>query len=147
MSNKFLTLISIVILFVGLMGCSASAFDPPSYDPWYYQSNNQGLAFMVPDKAQHYWGSYGLNTIGQKYLGNTVGSLTALTLGYLWEVKDSKTSLGTANGGVVGFSYKDLIADYIGVTSSLINKNNRVKMWLDYSTADEEIMLHFSLSI
>ena len=134
-------------ILICLLTSNASAFDPPSYDPWYYQSNNQGLAFMVPDKAQHYWGSYGLNTIGQKYLGNTVGSLTALTLGYLWEVKDSKTSLGTANGGVVGFSYKDLIADYIGVASSLINKNSQVKMWLDYSTSDKEIMFNISIEI
>lgn len=102
---------------------------------------------MVPDKAQHYWGSYCLSTISQKHIGTTAGALAGFTLGLLWEVKDSKTSLGTADGGVIGFSYKDLIADGLGVVSSLVNKDNRISLWMDYSTLDQNIMLMVAIKI
>jgi uncharacterized protein YfiM (DUF2279 family) len=89
---------------------------------------------MIPDKAQHYWGSYALSVAGQILGGYKVGTLTAATLGFLWEVKDNK--IGN------GFSYKDLIADYLGVASSIVNKNKTIKLWLDYSTVDKEIMFN-----
>ena len=118
-----------------LLSKSVNAFDPPTCgDPWYYQSNNRGLTFMIPDKAQHYWGSYALSITGSKYMGDKVGTLTAAALGFLWEVKDDKEGNG--------FSYKDLIADYLGVVSSIVNKNKDIKLWLDYSTIDKEITLN-----
>ena len=136
-------LLSIVI--VCLLTSSAFTFDPPSCgDLWYYQDDNRP-AFYIPDKAQHYWGSYALSVVGQKYLGKKAGPLTAFALGFLWEVKDSKTSLGT--DGVVGFSYKDLIADGVGVLSSLINQSKNVRLWLNYSTRDKEIILNIRVMI
>ena len=142
---KHLLLLNIVIIC--LSTSSSFAFDPPSCgDYWYYQDDSR-LTFMIPDKAQHYWGSYALSTIGQEYLGKKMGSLTAFALGFLWEVKDSKTSLGTANGGVVGFSYKDLIADGVGVLSSLVNQSENVRLWLNYSTYDKKIILNIAITI
>ena len=134
-------------IVVCLLTSSAFAFDPPSCgDPWYCQDDNRP-AFMIPDKAQHYWGSYTLSEIGQKYLSKKVGPIVAFTLGFLWEVKDSKTSLGTANGGVVGFSYRDLIADGVGVLSSLVNQSESVRLWLNYSTYDKEIILNMTITM
>ena len=132
-------------IVVCLLASNVFAFDPPSCgDPWYYQDDSR-LTFMVPDKAQHYWGSYTLSVIGQKYLGKKTGPLTAFALGFLWEVKDSKTSLGT--NGIVGFSYRDLIADGAGVLSSLINQSESVRLWLNYSTRDKEIILNMTIVI
>lgn len=112
--------------------CSpVAAFDPPSMDdPWYYQTYERGLEFAVPDKAQHYWGSYGLSEV--------FGPYAALGLGILWEIKDDKLQ-------GVGFSYKDLIADGLGVISSRINKDNKIRMWLDYSVAKQEITLRAAM--
>lgn len=132
-------------MVICLLASNTFAFDPPSCgDAWYYQDDNR-LTFMIPDKAQHYWGSYALSEIGQKYFGNKIGPLTAFVLGYLWEVKDSRTSLGTMNDGVVGFSYKDLIADGVGVLSSLVNQSEDVRLWLNYSTRDKEIILNMTI--
>ncbi|KKL67805.1 hypothetical protein LCGC14_2131360, partial [marine sediment metagenome] len=84
MKMKLCTLVTICLL-----SSNVFAFEPPSCgDPWYYQSNDRGLAFTVPDKAQHYWGSYVLSAISQKYSGSKTGPLIAFALGYLWEVKD-----------------------------------------------------------
>lgn len=133
------------VIVVCLLTSNAFAFDPPSCgDVWYYQDDSR-LAFMIPDKVQHYWGSYALSVVGQKYLGERVGPLTAFALGFLWEVKDSRTSLGTA--GVVGFSHKDLIAGGVGVLSSLVNRSESVRLWLNYSTLNKEIILNITIMI
>lgn len=100
---------------------------------------------MVPDKAQHYWGSYVLNEVCGKVLGKELGAAMTFALGFIWEVKDSETSLGTANSGVVGFSYRDLIADGLGVVSSLVNNSRTVVMYVDYSTAREEISFNIAM--
>ncbi len=124
-----------------LLTSNVFAFDPPTCgDPWYYQSNDRGFTFMIPDKVQHYYGSYLLTEITSKYLGNTLGSLAAFTCGFLWEVKDSETVLETK--GVVGFSYRDLIADGLGVITSKINKNPNSRMFMTYDTLNKTIMLN-----
>jgi len=138
--------------WVTVMGCfllsgNTLAFDPPSCgDPWYCQDDNIPMQW-VPDKAQHYWGSYALSAAGQNYLGTKAGVITSILLGYLWEVKDSKTSFSTTNGGTVGFSYRDLIADGLGSISAWVNRNKNVKMWLHYSTGDEAILFNVSVKL
>jgi len=97
---------------------------------------------MIPDKAQHYWGSYLLNEILTKHLGSVKGSLITFSLGFLWEVNDNQTQLTLdPEDGVVGFSYRDLIADGFGAVSSLINKSEKYKVMLDYSDREKWIML------
>jgi len=123
-----------LIILIVLIAGNAYAFDPPVNDPWYFQSDNMPT-FWVPDKAQHYWGSYALSEVGQKYIGEYTGPAVAFTLGFLWE----------AGAEQVGFSYRDLIADGIGVLSSLVNKNRMTKLWMDYSTTDRTIFLYVSI--
>ena len=127
--------------------CSNSfAFDPPSCgDPWYYQSDDR-YEFWVPDKVQHYWGSYLLNKITVRYLGDVGGSITSFAFGFLWEVKDSKTSLGTVNGGVVGFSVRDLLADGLGVLSERINTHQNIKFYTVYDTQERYLMLNVTVT-
>jgi len=139
---KWLVAIVIFVLAMTLFSGEVFGFNPPDCgDPWYYQSNDK-CSFWIPDKAQHYYGSYLLNCINTEYLGKWKGSIATLTLGFLWEVKDSKTALDTTNGGVIGFSYRDLIADGLGVLSSQINKRNDLKIWITYNTEKEFIMLN-----
>lgn len=130
-------LLSIQIILL-LLTANATAFDPPTCgDPWYYQTDDRGLTFMVPDKAQHYYGSYLLTEITSKY---NISPVIVFTLGFLWEVKDNKTSLNTTNG-VVGFSYRDLIADGLGILSSRVNKHKNARLYLNYSTLEKTIEL------
>ena len=103
--------------------------------------------YMIPDKAQHYYGSYLLSSVSQKYLGDVVGPLTTFAVGFLWEVKDNKSKLNGHPGILIGFSTRDLIADGLGVLSSIVNKGSKVKMWLDYSRIDKEIMFNVSMKI
>lgn len=142
--KRLLIAIAIFVLGLVLFPNDAFGFDPPSCDdPWYYQSNDRGLTFMVPDKAQHYWGSYALTEVFRPKMGRTFGAISAFALGFFWEVKDSKTKLGTANGGVVGFSYRDLIADGLGVLSSTLT-NDRWVFFVDYSTLEKTITFNAS---
>lgn len=129
----------LAVLVVSLSTSNVFGFDPPSCgDPWYYQSDDD-INFWVPDKVQHFWGSYLLSEIGQYKIGKVTGPLVAFACGFLWEVKDSKTSLGP---GTVGFSYKDLIVDVLGVVSTRINKKDNWKMYISYSTTNKYIMLN-----
>ncbi len=105
-SSREVSLISKIVLALGITAIvlvlfpgDVTAFDPPDCgDPWYYQSNDRTV-FWIPDKVQHYWGSYALNEVLEGPLGTFGGPTAAFALGVLWEIKDSKTSLGTANGG------------------------------------------------
>lgn len=137
-TSKTVKKVILAIIISVLIFCwpdSVSGFNALSCgDPWYYQSNEK-LTFMVPDKAQHYYGSYVLSEICGKVLSKKRGAYVAFIFGFLWEIRDSKTSLGN---GVVGFSYRDLIADGLGVISSLVN-NEKVVMYVDYSTIYKEI--------
>jgi hypothetical protein len=130
------------LLLLLLLTSSAYSFTPPSCgDPWYYQSDDRGITFQVPDKAQHYYGSYILNDINTHYLGEW-GPAVTFALGFLWEVKDSQTPW---NDGVVGFSYKDLLADALGILSSQLNReHSNIRMYLTYDKHREQITLHTS---
>jgi len=141
---KYISKTAVLVIFLVLCWKPIFGFNPPSCgDPWYYQSNDRGLTFVVPDKAQHYYGSYVLSKAYSKMLGKELGAITAFASGFLWEIKDSKTSLGTA-GGTVGFSYRDLIADGFGVISSLIN-NERITTYVNYSTVRKEITFNIAI--
>lgn len=122
------------ILIVLFTAQTAKSFDPPEFDAWYYQSYKQGLEFSVPDKAQHYWGSYVLTEVGGKSFDRAALVFFA---GFLWEVNDDKRG--------VGFSSRDLIADVLGVVSSIVNSSESTKLWLDYSVADKTISMNVSV--
>jgi hypothetical protein len=133
------TLLAVLITFCSI---SATAFDLPESDPFYYQSNSKGLTFTVPDKAQHYYGSQLLSKLGDhlSFLpGREVTApLLAFGIGFLWEVYQ-------ANRGI-GFSERDLLADALGVLASKANRGNTV-MYLNYSTADRTIILNLGVKL
>lgn len=74
-----------LILILGSLYSSTKAFDAPTCgDPWYYQDDDV-VEFWIPDKIQHYWGSYALTEIFSKKCGKIPGALTTFTAGFLWE--------------------------------------------------------------
>ncbi len=128
------------IIFAVILGLSpnACAFDLPDYDPWFFQSTEQGYNFWIPDKVQHFYGSSLLVETGKR-IGfsktNVVTPLVAFTAGFLYEAwQESKG---------VGFSERDLVADALGVASSHLSNNN-YKFWMDYSVNEKTIMFRFS---
>lgn len=128
-----------LVLWLVLCGTALGFDPPPGGDPWYYQSDTR-LAFFVPDKVQHFWGSYALSRLAAIENGDIFGALAVLTLGAAWEIKDDQVS-------GVGFSYRDLIADGLGVVGSLVNRRSRLKMWVCYSTDREQITVNISCLI
>ena len=112
---------------------STTAFDFPDVDPWYFQSNEAGYLFWVPDKAQHYYGSILVaETLKLMHLPAEKVStpIVAFGIGFLWEVYQERKG--------IGFSNRDLFADALGVATSELMSGS-FKMWVDYSTADETI--------
>jgi len=99
-------------------------FELPDKDPWYFQSNNS-VEFWVPDKAQHYYGSQMMVELG-------IHPLAALSAGFLYEVWQERNE--------IGFSWKDLVANALGVFAGEYNTGQRYIL-IDYSVEQETIML------
>lgn len=126
------------LIFLAVVGATKSyAFNPPENDPWYYQSDNHGIEFWVPDKAQHYWGSLLLNEVGKRLplpASHITSPVLSFSAGFFYEVWQESQG--------IGFSKRDLAADALGVISSQFS-GDAVKMWMDYSTTDKIIMFKF----
>ena len=86
---------------------------PVSAEPWYYTEDNN-ISFQIPDKVQHYWGSYMLST--------TLSPESAFLAGFLWEVKQK------IQGGE--FGEKDLLLDLLGSYKvGFVSWNQRDEYW------------------
>lgn len=133
---------ALLVILITLCSISATAFDLPKSDPFYYQSNNKGLMFTVPDKAQHYYGSLLLSEVGSRLSflpGREVTApLLALGIGFLWEIYQD-------NQGV-GFSERDLLADALAVVASKANSENAF-MYLNYSNVERTITINMSVKL
>lgn len=124
----------------------AYGFNAPAYgDPWYFQSDDLGIMFVVPDKIQHYWGSYALSELGTKHFGPILGALMAFTAGFAWEVRDTYKMTDPTGQTVVGFSTRDLIANGLGVLSSQLSTDD-IQFYADYSMQTKQVMFNVSLS-
>ncbi len=125
--NKTIAVVLGLILggLILLTPAEATAFDFPDFDPWYYQSDAE-WKFMVPDKAQHYYGSQFLVEVG-------LHPTAALAAGLAYEIYQNETG--------VGFSYKDFIANSFGVLAGTIN-NEKFYLFMDYSTTEEVLVLN-----
>jgi len=107
---------------------TAHSFDFAEYDPWYYQSTDQGYLFWIPDKVQHCWGSAILNEFGKKLnlpAKEITTPLLTLGIGFSYEVWQERTG--------IGFSQRDLLADMLGVVSSQFSSDDLI-FYMDYST-------------
>jgi len=81
-------------------------------DPWYFQTDTH-VGFVVPDKAQHFWGSWAL--------AEKAGPVSALVVGVLWELyQDRKGDHICA---------RDLLADGLGVLSAEFAPGRMAVVW------------------
>lgn len=92
-------------------------------EPWYYQDDNS-FEFMVPDKVQHFWGSY--------FISQQTSPAVSFVAGVGWEIYQDK------------FSIRDVVADSFGILSSELNKSSHVRMWIDYNTLNQEVLINVS---
>ena len=93
-------------------------------DPWYYETDSD-WRFAVPDKFQHFWGS--------AFLSYMTDPTIAFLCGVGKEIYDLKVAK-------VGFSYRDLIADFLGIVSERsMSRSSKLKAWLDYKKDDNII--------
>ena len=122
----WLALVLLIMLF--LLTMSIKAFEPPKSDLWYYTDNR--LLFSVPDKAQHYYGSQILVETG-------IHPGLVLLSGITYEIYQESTG--------VGFSYRDLIANGLGVLAGAL-KSQQLVFILDYSVSDKTIILNAVVS-
>lgn len=117
--KKFLWFVFILIILLVL----PFGLKVEGAERWYYQDDNT-LEFMIPDKAQHYWGSY--------FLSRQSTPVASLIAGVSWEFYQDE------------FSIRDVIADSFGILSSQLNKSEHVRMWMDYNTLDKEVLINIS---
>lgn len=111
-------------------------FELANSDPWYYHTDNQGLKFQIPDKAQHAWGSALLNELGKQLdlpAKRFTTPLVTLGAGFIYELWQE--------GERIGFSEKDLVADALGIVMSEFSSKNLI-FYMDYSTTDRVIMFN-----
>jgi len=130
-----------VMIVVGalVLPSPAVSFDLPSYDPWYYQSNEQGYSFAVPDKAQHYYGSALVNELSKRLPLpgiKVMGPVLSFTTGFMYEIWQEQKG--------IGFSRRDLFADAMGIAASQLSSENFI-LWLDYSTQDQILMFNVTV--
>lgn len=138
LKKQLLVTIPIIIATVLLGSSSASAFDLPKKDPWFFQSTEVGYIFSVPDKAQHYYGSMLLTSTFRRFplpAEKVTVPILAFTAGFFWEVWQESRG--------IGFSNRDLFADALGVVTSTFSSQS-TKMWIDYSTNEKTITFNVS---
>lgn len=124
-------------VFFAIMLVAASparSFDLPDYDPWYYQSHGQGYLFLIPDKAQHFYGSAAVNECAKQLPLpgiRILGPVLSLTAGFMYEVYQDQKG--------IGFSERDMLADALGIAASQFS-TEQLTIWLDYSPTQQVIM-------
>lgn len=122
--KKFILFILLLIILLLL----PFSLEVRATEPWYYQDDNT-FEFMIPDKVQHYWGSY--------FLSRQSTPVVSLIAGVSWEFYQDE------------FSIRDVIADSFGILSEQINKgaflfDDNVRMWMDYNTLNKEVLINIS---
>jgi len=130
-SNRILFFFSMLVLLLSVGPMEESKADVVSYDPWYYVETNV-YKFTVPDKFQHFYGS--------AMLSRFVGPMPAFALGVSKEVYDDSYAK-------VGFSIKDIAADFLGIMSAKFARTDKVSLWLNWSPTQETLVLQFGLRL
>jgi hypothetical protein len=131
----------LLVLVLLVSAHPAQGFDLPKYDPWYYQSHEQGYAFMIPDKAQHFYGSAMVNEFSKQLPLpgiDILGPILSLTAGFMWETYQDQKG--------IGFSQRDLAADAMGIAASQLSSEH-MSFWLDYSTTEQVIMFKVAMRL
>lgn len=109
-----------------ILCCMFGTVMSQNYDPWYFQTDTD-VRFLLPDKAQHFYGS--------QLLSSKVGPAKAIACGVLWELLEAR--MGDFVSG------RDLIADVLGVVASRLNN----RLWIEWDNERGEIMLKLGVRL
>lgn len=90
-------------------------FLPWKEDLW-FSKNGSVIKY---DKLEHLAGSFLLCTLIAWPFGPWWGAGAVFVLGFLWEMKDGFYPYDRKTGAIEGFSWKDLIADVLGILIGL----------------------------
>ncbi len=107
---------------------------PDAKDNWFYIDNNN-WEIKAPDKWTHMMGSMGSTAVLSRFMNKYAAGALVLTFGVFKEYDDAYRE---------GWSYRDLIADAVGVTAS-ITANDRYRLLCDYDS--EKVLLVVSMTI
>lgn len=135
-SNRVVILTLFGLFFIAP---AANSFELPNHDPWFYQSTEQGYLFMIPDKAQHAWGSMLLNNTFKELnlpAEKISAPLLSFAAGFFYEVYQENQGLG--------FSQRDLVSDVAGILASELTGDSTV-MYISYESSTKIIMVNFSI--
>ena len=98
-------------------------------DNWYFQTDLD-IRFLIPDKATHFLGSYGLSKI--------IGPAPAFVSGIVWEYYQYQT------GGL--FSRRDLLADALGVASAVLSPRGPPCLLVTWDKSERVIWLRLAVA-
>lgn len=96
---------------------------------------------MIPDKAQHFYGSAMVNEFSKKLPLpgiDILGPILSITAGFMWETYQDQKG--------IGFSQRDLAADAMGVAASQLSSEH-MTFWMDYSTTERVIMFKVAMRL
>ena len=121
--------------------CMFGTIMSQNYDPWYFQTDTD-VRFLIPDKAQHFYGS--------QLLSSKVGPVKAIACGVLWELLEAR--MGDFVSG------RDLIADVLGVIASRLDNKvsalrttsrleGDLRLWIEWDKERGEIMLKLGVRL
>ncbi|MCK4856942.1 MAG: hypothetical protein KAT58_03135 [candidate division Zixibacteria bacterium] len=107
---------------------------PDSRDNWYF-IDHHNWEIKAPDKWTHMMGSLGSSLLFSRVMNKYAAAALVLSFGLYKEYDDAFRE---------GWSYRDIIADLLGVTSSLVS-SDKYSLICDYN--QQEVMLKLTISI
>ena len=107
---------------------------PDTKDHWFYV-DNKNWEITAPDKWTHMMGSYGSTSFFSRFMNKYAAAALVFSFGVYKEYDDAFRE---------GWSYRDLIADAVGVTASL-TANSRYRLLCDYDS--EKVVLMMSITL
>lgn len=107
---------------------------PDARDKWFYVDNNN-WEIKAPDKWTHMMGSLSSTSFLSRFMNKYAAGALVMTFGLFKEYDDAYRE---------GWSYRDIIADAVGITASL-TANERYRLICDYDS--EKVVLLMSVTI
>lgn len=107
---------------------------PSEKDYWFY-IDEENWEIVAPDKWTHMMGCMGSTTLFSQFMNKYAAGALVFALGLFKEYDD---------GYREGWSYRDLIANTVGITASL-TANEKYRLLADYDQKSITVLVSFTL--